>query len=236
MTTHSKKFSPSSAHRWINCPGSVRLLEKITHRIIRSEDHAEEGTKAHELSETLIAANDHETYSDHEFYENVLEYVESVKANDNYVIERKVSFNKTFGIKGGFGTPDCVVFHEFGDLEVKDFKYGFVSVSSIDNEQLMLYALGAIGTYKLNPANIKLSIYQPRIKNYSSHTITRDELGDFKEKALKSIIKIENDSDELIVGEKQCRYCDVRHLCPALFNKTQELISENRKMLEVLSL
>lgn len=54
MPTKHAKLSPSSAERWINCPGSARLAEKYP------EEHtlfAEEGTLAHEVARILIQYN-----------------------------------------------------------------------------------------------------------------------------------------------------------------------------------
>jgi hypothetical protein len=60
MTTanieHSKrkhsKFAASSAKRWLNCPGSVRLSEKAPPQF--ESIYAKEGTDAHECLEFLV--------------------------------------------------------------------------------------------------------------------------------------------------------------------------------------
>ena len=44
------RLAPSAAHRWINCPGSVRLSEAATVVEGRSSIYAAEGTAAHELA------------------------------------------------------------------------------------------------------------------------------------------------------------------------------------------
>ena len=45
------KLSPSSAYRWIACPGSIRLSAGIPDT---SSVFAEEGTAAHELCELCL--------------------------------------------------------------------------------------------------------------------------------------------------------------------------------------
>ena len=45
------KLSPSSAHRWLRCPASIEACRDIKDT---SSIHAEEGTAAHELAETVL--------------------------------------------------------------------------------------------------------------------------------------------------------------------------------------
>jgi hypothetical protein len=56
------KLSPSAAHRWMNCPGSVRLIgdESST-----SSNAAMKGTAAHKLLETMIIADHHDVREYH---------------------------------------------------------------------------------------------------------------------------------------------------------------------------
>ena len=54
---HSR-YPASASHRWINCPGSIRLSELVKHTAEASE-YAKEGTLAHAIAEQklLIAAD-----------------------------------------------------------------------------------------------------------------------------------------------------------------------------------
>jgi hypothetical protein len=53
--THAQRaharFAPSAAHRWVNCPGSVRLCEPIPNK---STPAADEGTAAHQMAERCL--------------------------------------------------------------------------------------------------------------------------------------------------------------------------------------
>lgn len=51
MSKHAL-LSPSSAHRWCSCPGSVALTKDLPNV---SSPYAEEGTRAHRLAELALA-------------------------------------------------------------------------------------------------------------------------------------------------------------------------------------
>ena len=70
------KLSPSASSRWIACPGSVQLCEKIN-REEKPSPYAEEGTKAHNLSQLMFNNPNEEWfegYDDDEMYTYVREY------------------------------------------------------------------------------------------------------------------------------------------------------------------
>lgn len=50
MTSHAK-LSPSSAHRWMNCTGSIILEKNIADT---TSEHADEGTAAHFLASECL--------------------------------------------------------------------------------------------------------------------------------------------------------------------------------------
>jgi len=55
MTAHAN-LGASSAKRWINCPGSVALIEKLPeHEKARGSKYAEEGSAAHALAEHCLS-------------------------------------------------------------------------------------------------------------------------------------------------------------------------------------
>lgn len=49
------KLGPSSAHRWVNCPGSIKASEGIDPR---TSKYAAEGTAAHELASAVLTFNE----------------------------------------------------------------------------------------------------------------------------------------------------------------------------------
>lgn len=79
MPDNHAKLSPSSAHRWIACPGSVWLSEDAPKT---TSAYAEEGTKAHEIGASCLTFDTRpdELTDDEEMAEAVAVYVNLVRA------------------------------------------------------------------------------------------------------------------------------------------------------------
>ncbi len=222
-------LSASSSHRWLNCPPSARLSENYEDK---SSDFAAEGTDAHELCEYKLkkalgqrAKNPTENLTwyneDMEecasgYAEYVMELIAQAKKNcaDPVVlIEQRLDYSKY--VTDGFGTGDCVIIAD-GTLNIVDYKHGKgVVVSALDNPQMKLYALGALGIFDsiYDIENITMTIYQPRIANISTFSIPRGELIDWAEKVLKPTAELAfNGKGEFRCGD-WCRFCKARAQC-----------------------
>lgn len=242
------KLSASGASRWATCPGSVQMEDGIPDK---ESVYAQEGTLAHEMSELklkhyldpkgfgkrkLNAAI--KKLKDNELYQAEMEsytdtYVDFIKekalsfpSNPYIEIEKRVDFSRW--VDGGFGTCDCVLIHG-STLSIIDLKYGKgVPVSSEQNEQLILYALGAYDAFNLiyNLDKIELNIVQPRINNFSTWEISLTELllwGDyFKVQAEKAL----GGNGELVPSAKACKFCKARDICTARAENNLSLESE----------
>lgn len=242
------KLSASGASRWATCPGSVQMEDGIPDK---ESVYAQEGTLAHEMSELKL-----KHYLDPKGFgkrklnaaikklkENELYQAEMESYTDNYVdfikekalsfpsnpyieIEKRVDFSRW--VDGGFGTCDCVLIHG-STLSIIDLKYGKgVPVSAEQNEQLILYALGAYDAFNLiyNLDKIELNIVQPRINNFSTWEISLTELllwGDyFKVQAEKAL----GGNGELVPSAKACKFCKARDICTARAENNLSLESE----------
>ena len=83
MSTHAK-FSPSGAHRWMTCPGSIKAEEGLPDN---GNKYAERGTRAHSLAHYLLdpvnapfaESDDRDMSTTCEAYVN---YVQSLMAGD----------------------------------------------------------------------------------------------------------------------------------------------------------
>ena len=172
MTSHAK-LSPSSAHRWLNCAGSMILEKDFPDS---SSEHAELGTAAHFLaSECLEQGKDATDFLNRQIYlvngvahwwerpetinistfytvdlemtENIQKYLDAVRSQsegNQLLVEQRVSFGSRIGSDNAFGTADAIILTA-DEIQVHDLKYGRgVKVDATGNEQLNLYGLGAL--------------------------------------------------------------------------------------------
>lgn len=225
------KLAPSASERWINCPISVHLSEGFPDS---QSEYAAEGTHAHKLGElklrnefsdkkpakaTLTRCRKNKLYSV-EMEEMTDEYVERIRevydGLDMADLSTEIRLDMT-DIVGGdcFGTADCIVVAP-GILHVFDFKYGRnVEVSAVENPQMRLYALGAFNLFDdiYGIDEISTHIIQPRMNNFSSETLTVDELQQWADATMKPAAH-----DAVVCGGqphsgKWCQFCLAKPVC-----------------------
>lgn len=227
-------LSASSAHRWLNCPGSVSVTKDMPDT---KSEYAEEGRLAHAVAELKLRKKFLEpmgprTYTTRmnklkkdplyqaeidsctdQYLDYIVELANGMSSRPFVAIEKQVDFSSF--VPGGFGTADCVMI-QGSDLYVTDYKHGKgVPVTSEENPQLMLYGLGALMEYEAvyDIKTVHLAIVQPRAGGINEYSTTRDALVDWgvftvrpaAEKASKS-------SDEFHRGD-WCRFCKARAVC-----------------------
>lgn len=123
---------------------------------------------------------------------------------------------------GGFGTSDVIIIYpDRREIIVFDWKYGKISVSPVENDQEILYALGVWETvageiFNWNPVDItvKLIIWQPRVPGGGGEWETTMEwlLAEGDNIRIDAAATYDPDAPR-IPGEKQCRYCKFQPQC-----------------------
>lgn len=243
-------LSASSAKKWLHCTPSARLEDALPDE---QSAYAEEGTLAHSICELKLVKHftdknmTDRTYKSRmsklqkdPFYSKEMdgftdayaEYITGIAYNFSsppYVaVERRVDYGGW--APEGFGTCDCILIHGT-EMHICDFKYGKgKAVSSRENPQLMLYALGALNEFRrIYPVRtVTLHIIQPRIDNTSSWETPVEDLLRWGEETVKpQALKAFRGEGECTQG-KWCDdcFCRLSATCRARAEENMGLMAE----------
>lgn len=238
MDSEHSPLGASGAARWLACPGSFALNQKVEDE---TSEFAELGTAAHTIAaQCLLGHRDAWEFVGREpddeipyaigYGENeidpdaVQEYVNlarslmegAAKVGIEYVLGRNYRPNKYF-----WGTADFIAVHE-NRLIVADFKYGVgVSVPAENNPQLLYYAWGAINELvdldMPEDFEVELIISQPR-NAFGEHqkrwlTTVGYVTKWARETLLPGMEKVIEGDETLAMGD-HCQFCDAKLTCP----------------------
>ena len=249
-------LSASGAHRWMACPPSARLEEKLKERIgEKSSPFAEEGTKAHALAELkLLREKGRLELEDgiNEFcYQKRREKLGDIPdemdtATDFYVdvimekfmaarrqtpdakllIEVRLDFSEW--VPHGFGTGDVVIVSDF-ILEVCDLKYGKgVRVEALGNPQARCYGLGAYRAYGdlYDFKTVRTTIIQPRLDHVSEETQDVEALLHWATDVLAPAATLAWEGKGEFKPGEHCRFCVARAICFARAQEAMAVLSQ----------
>jgi len=263
MASHAR-FSPSGAHRWVRCPGSITMEETIPDK--PSSYYAAEGSAAHMLAEQcLTSGKDAESFVGEkiiEWFNSVEEthgccfykewagagpgpkglcqqpdtrlmfeidvdeamasavqmYVDDVRGRAHgheLFVEERIDVSNVIGAEDQFGTGDAIIL-EPEVLVVEDLKFGKgVAVDAAGNEQLMIYALGAVDQFDVlgEIKSVRMVIHQPRLNHVSESEMTVEDLREEARRFQAASADALSDSPTMAAGEKQCRWCKALSVC-----------------------
>ena len=197
-------LSPSAAHRWIRCPASVPFQKKLG-IISQSSEYAAEGTAVHEIIERCLKDGAEpidfigKTLSVDKFEKTITEKMADnaavmvnfcrMKKSDNADLysELYLDLSDMFidGLDGG--TADCVIIsHDKKSAVIADYKNGTVKVDVTYNQQLLIYAVGAIDRFELpQDCIVELAIIQPNVyKEPQLFSLTVSEIEKWRDNIL----------------------------------------------------
>lgn len=220
-------LSASGAKRWMACTPSARLEEYFPSV---ASAYAEEGTKAHETAEKILTAliekkkrpafrND-KVKKISEAVQPYVDYVWSLyqeclaKSSDTTIfLETRVDFSDY--VPAGFGTGDVIILTD-STLHIIDLKFGMgVPVSAKGNEQLRLYALGALHLYGeiYDIDTVVMHICQPRLDSYSHEEMSVRDLihwgeSEVRPKALQAFA-----GEGAFQDGDHCQFCKASSIC-----------------------
>ena len=241
----------SSASRWMNCPGSNKLIEELPFKP-EAGPYANLGSAAHELAEYCLNFEckpdifggqqgpikdslgrdvmTKDIFIDDNMVEAVAVYLEYIrdqlKLGGELFVETK--FDLSHIHEGMFGTSDAAIYNPMlGVLEIVDYKHGQgVAVSPERNSQAMFYGLGALHAFdeKFQIDKVVLTIVQPRAAGAPIKTweTTPEALREFGEQLKKAAQATYRKGAKLATGD-WCRFCPAQALCPKIKERSMEV-------------
>lgn len=234
--------SASSSERWLHCTAAPRFEEQFPPS---SSSYAEEGHLAHCICElygrkrfTVMQPSEFEKemrqlktdplfqsemLTTAQFYVQYLEEkINEFPAKPFVTFEIKVDFSDY--VPEGFGTCDCAIIGG-NTLRITDYKHGKgVFVSSVNNSQMRLYALGALkffsAVYGDTIENVVMAIVQPRIsEDVTEERMTVEELRAWGNAVRDKAQRAYSGIGATFEPGDWCRFCRGKAVCKARAKK-----------------
>ena len=232
MSKAHAKLSASSSERWMNCSGSIALIDKAPPP--RESPYAAEGTKAHEYMEKALKGEMQRHEAIDVYGKEIVEavdYMEGAVADrmtgfETLLVEEKVQFPlKDHEGNEMFGTVDCAIVDVGTKISVIDYKHGQgIAVEAEKNLQMIYYAIAICEKFKWNFKEVELVIVQPRAFHpesvIRSWTLSIDELKSYVVLFKKGIERVKS-GGRLYAGD-HCKFCPASVICPEQTTRSLE--------------
>lgn len=232
VKTHSE-YSPSSATRWRNCPGSINLIRKAPPAIESAA--AASGTRTHWYLEQFLKSK--RPRSQRIFYEKsfpgevdkieraydafalIEKMAERLDLAGKWEAEIQVNTSPILGIAFQSGTLDCAIAEPFGTLIIIDYKDGVGPVDPKDNDQLILYALAYARARDYEFENVQLVIIQPKVN--PAPLVWTISMAELRERAAiyRAAAQLTRQPDAIRAPGDWCRFCPAAVICPEISTK-----------------
>lgn len=238
------RLSPSAAHRWLACPGSVKASGTAPDV---PTVYAAEGTMLHHFTEpyvrfgTMPNLDSKHTFDGFDFTFNdehrdcimwcgerirqLLREVDDVDREEYHEIRLNLAEIEP----GMFGTSDYILYSpKLKTLYVNDYKFGAgVKVYAEGNEQLICYAIGAYDWISLfhEIRRVVFGVLQPRLEHYDVAELLVEDLEDWRRR-LRAGAQLTHKSDAPLAAGDHCKFCPAKASCPALESKALAVAQE----------
>lgn len=238
MSEGHARLGASGAHRWMVCPGSVRLEADLPDT---RSPYADEGTAAHAVAEICLLADEPAASCvgkvidvegnpipvTEEMAEAVQVYLDAIhdtlQPGDVLTIESPFDLEPVTGRNDTWGTADATIYRPSARLlMVWDYKHGAGKVVEVeDNPQEKFYGIGAALKRPEGEVveEVELVIVQPRadhqdgpVRRWKTDVL---ELIGFSADIAEAAARTDDPNAPLVPGEG-CRFCKAAGICPEL--------------------
>jgi len=251
MSAHSN-LGPSSAERWMNCAGSVRLAATVPPQ--PTSEAAAEGTVAHSLAELLVTGKadvmeltgrigeivvqeGHDIEISEEMVDGAIEYADLI-ASDRREIDKMGHPAPTVGAAEVrvhaktvhadlWGTADYLLYQKGNRLIVYDYKFGKgVVVEVAENPQAGIYAIAAMeGPAGAAYDAVELVIHQPRARHQDGvvrRWTASREWLSAFRKRVDAAAQATTGPNPPLKAGSWCKWCPALAVCPEITRASQE--------------
>jgi Protein of unknown function (DUF2800) len=215
---HHAPLPPSSAERWMRCPGSVRAEALTLGR--PTSPYAIEGSAAHvifalALLTDLLPSQLTDDAAMAEHLDDMVTAARTMIGTDVYLIEHRLPALPY--LVAVWGSTDLLVLNALGQARIiGDLKFGKGLLVAASSPQLQIYALLAARAYGIGPDGIDAVILQPRAYDPGGHVravhYSAEDLGRFEGELRESVVATEAPDAARISGP-HCRFCAAADSC-----------------------